>query len=147
GARPLLRRVRVAHAGTAGVVVHEGAVPRFEDCAVTDSAGSAMVVWTDAAPVVLASTLVGAGKNGVYLKGGARGEFTDCVVGGSTYPAVYVAAGAAPVLRECTFRDCPSDAGIEDPDDTGAVFADCVARGVAQALVSGVRAVALAGGA
>ncbi|MGC0417678.1 right-handed parallel beta-helix repeat-containing protein [Embleya sp. AB8] len=137
GARPTLRRVRVAHAGTAGVVVHEGAAPTFEDCAVTDSTGSAMVVWTDAAPVVRAGTLTGAGKNGIYLKGGAGGEFTDCVLGGSTYPAVYVSADAAPVLRECTFRDCPSDATIEDPADTSAVFTNCVARGVADVVVSG----------
>ncbi|WP_101896991.1 right-handed parallel beta-helix repeat-containing protein [Embleya scabrispora] len=136
-ARPTLRRVRVARAGTAGVVVHERAAPVLEDCAVTDSAGSAMVVWTDAAPVVRAGALTGAGKNGVYLKGGAGGEFTDCVLAGSAYPAVYVAAGAAPVLRACTFRDCPGDATIEDPEQTSAVFADCVARGVAEVLVSG----------
>ncbi|MFF7251231.1 right-handed parallel beta-helix repeat-containing protein [Embleya sp. NPDC008237] len=145
GARPTLRRVRVVRAGTAGVVVHEGAAPGFEDCVVTDSAGSAMVVWTDADPVVRGAILTGAGKNGIYLKGGAKGEFTGCVVGGSAYPAVYVAAGAAPTLRDCAFRDCPSDATLENPDDKAAVFADCVARGVVDTVVSGRTAPAPAG--
>jgi Holliday junction resolvasome RuvABC ATP-dependent DNA helicase subunit len=119
----LLRGGQVNGTGSAGIFLDERSEASIEDVEVTDTAGSALIMWSGARPRVRSVTIARTDKNGVYAAEGASGVIEDCDISETAFPAIYVGAGATPVFRRCLVHDTKEDLTLAD--DAEPVFEGC----------------------
>ncbi|MCB5906950.1 right-handed parallel beta-helix repeat-containing protein [Streptomyces pinistramenti] len=123
GTGALVADTRVRGSRSAGVFLGERSTAWLDSCEITDSKGSALVLWTGARPRISATRVTRAAKNGVYIADGASGLLADCDIGATGFPAVYVGKDAKPVLRRCLIRDTDEDLKLAEGADP--VFDEC----------------------
>jgi Holliday junction resolvasome RuvABC ATP-dependent DNA helicase subunit len=114
GASVTVQDSRVEEAGTAGIVLDEGAGGRIERCVVSGTAGSGLVAWTGADPQVEDTTITRTGKNGVFIGDGGRGRFENCEIAASAFPAIHVGQEATPHFTACRIRDVEADLNLAE---------------------------------
>jgi hypothetical protein len=119
----LLRGGQVTGTGSAGIFLDERSEASIEDVRITDTTGSALVMWSGARPRVRSVTIARTGKNGVYAAEGASGVVEDCDISETAFPAIYVGARATPVFRRCLVHDTKEDLTLAD--DAEPVFEGC----------------------
>jgi parallel beta-helix repeat protein len=118
----LIRGGSVGRTGSAGVFLDERSEAWIEDVEITDTEGSALVVWSGARPRVRNVTVARSKKNGLYADGGS-GVFEDCDISDTGFPAIYVGADAEPTLRRCVVHDTKDDLSLAD--GAAPVFEEC----------------------
>ncbi|MFI7102506.1 right-handed parallel beta-helix repeat-containing protein [Streptomyces sp. NPDC050161] len=123
GTGALVADTRVRGSRSAGVFLGERSTAWLDGCEITDSKGSALVLWTGARPRISSTRVTRAAKNGVYIADGASGLLADCDIGATGFPAVYVGKDAKPVLRRCLIRDTDEDLKLADGAEP--VFEEC----------------------
>ncbi|WP_399082466.1 right-handed parallel beta-helix repeat-containing protein [Streptomyces sp. BBFR2] len=124
----LVADTRVRGSRSAGVFLGERSTAWLDSCEITDSKGSALVLWNGARPRVSGVRIARSAKNGVYVADGAAGLLTDCDISATGFPALYVGKDAKPVVRRCVVRDADEDLKLADGADP--VFEDCRVDGV-----------------
>lgn len=123
GSGVLLHGGHIQGTGSAGIFLDERSESWIEDVEITDTQGSALVVWTGARPLVRHVTVARAGKNGIYAADGGAGVFEDCDISDTGFPALYVGAGATPTLRRCVVRNTKEDLTLAE--GAAPVFEEC----------------------
>jgi Holliday junction resolvasome RuvABC ATP-dependent DNA helicase subunit len=119
----LLRGGRVTGIGSAGVFLDERSEAWIEDVEITDTEGSALVMWSGARPRVRSVTIARTGKNGVYAAENTSGVIEDCDISETAFPAIYVGAAATPVFRRCLVHDTKEDLTLAENAEP--VFEEC----------------------
>ncbi|MFL6055086.1 MAG: right-handed parallel beta-helix repeat-containing protein [Actinoallomurus sp.] len=124
----LMRGGRVTGTGSAGIFLDERSEAWVETLEITDTEGSAVVIWSGARPSIRSVTIARTGKNGVYVAEDASGLIEDCDISETAFPAIYVGAEATPVFRRCVVHDTKEDLTLVENADP--VFEDCRADAV-----------------
>lgn len=106
--------------GDVGLHLAERGTISVDDCAISDTGGTGLVVGAGACPVVRSSSISGTGKNGIYLHAEAHGRFDDCTLSRAGYPALHMGAGADPRFRRLHLSDTARGLSLDPgPNRTG----------------------------
>ena len=129
GAVVYLRRCRVEGPGSVGVFFQRGATGRVEDCSVSEVRDAAVVVRTDATPIIARCT-ISAGQIGALYEGGGAGELQACTITANV--GLWVHATASPRVVDCEIEGAAQAASIQ----AGAALMErCRLRGLTGVLV------------
>jgi Holliday junction resolvasome RuvABC ATP-dependent DNA helicase subunit len=119
----LLRGGHVTGTGSAGIFLDERSEAWIEDVEITDTEGSALVMWSGARPRIRLATIARTGKNGVYAGENTSGVIEDCDISETAFPAIYVGPAATPVVRRCLVHDTKEDLALAENAEP--VFEGC----------------------
>jgi Holliday junction resolvasome RuvABC ATP-dependent DNA helicase subunit/nitrous oxidase accessory protein NosD len=119
----LLRGGHITGTGSAGIFLDERSEAWIEDVEITDTEGSALVMWSGARPRIRSVTIARSGKNGVYAAENSAGVIEDCDISETAFPAIYVGPAATPVFRRCLVHDTKEDLTLAENADP--VFEEC----------------------
>jgi Holliday junction resolvasome RuvABC ATP-dependent DNA helicase subunit/nitrous oxidase accessory protein NosD len=119
----LLRGGHITGTGSAGIFLDERSEAWIEDLEITDTEGSALVLWSGARPRIRSVTIARSGKNGVYAAENTSGVIEDCDISETAFPAIYVGPAATPVFRRCLVHDTKEDLTLAENAEP--VFVEC----------------------
>jgi len=126
-ARPVIRRCRIHHTGSTGVLIAGESAPVLDDVHVDDIEGHGVLVGQGASPTLRRVSISRIAKHGLWVGGSAAGVFEECEVARTGSAAVAIDGAAQPVLRDCRISDGDAEgviiagkAGVRDEPDAAA---------------------------
>jgi len=93
-----------------GAISVRGGTPVIEDCELTASDGSAVLIYgAEANPTIRNCTMRNSKDAGVWVSEQGQGTIEQCVISGNVRAGVEIKTGGNPVVRDCEIRDGKMD--------------------------------------
>jgi hypothetical protein len=123
-ATPVIRRCKIHHGASVGVLVFDRAEAEFEDCDIFENGLAGLEIRQGGNPTLRGCRIHGGKHVGVLVHTTGRGSFHECDISGNAMANVEIRQGGNPNLRRCKIYDGQSP-GVRIHDQGQGTLEDC----------------------